>query len=305
MAYISDFEYYENNGTAPTSANWGSYQYVSLIDIVNNFMLFYTGNDSLINNVHQSKVLFHAKRAIQEFNYDAFKNIKILELEIGTTNQFVMPPDYVDYVRISYEKDGTLFPLVENKQTNFANSYLQDVNNNIVFDVNGNVIEVQSQLDVSRLAGDTQKQYFGDGTFNGSWGWWIDGDWYFSRQLGPMFGLNPETTNVNGTYKIDKANGVINFSSDLSGSNIVLEYITDGMENGNDAAVYVVKVAEEAIYAYIRWAILNNKLGIPIYERNEAKRQKKAYYDNAKIRLIGLRPETLLMTLRNQDKWIK
>ena len=37
MAYITDYQYYENGGNAPEDANWGSYQYVSLQDIVNNF----------------------------------------------------------------------------------------------------------------------------------------------------------------------------------------------------------------------------------------------------------------------------
>ena len=34
MAYISQYQYYENGGNTPSNANWGSYQYVSLQDIV-------------------------------------------------------------------------------------------------------------------------------------------------------------------------------------------------------------------------------------------------------------------------------
>ena len=34
MAYLTGYQYYENSGTAPQNANWGSYQYVSLEDIV-------------------------------------------------------------------------------------------------------------------------------------------------------------------------------------------------------------------------------------------------------------------------------
>ena len=49
MAYISAWQYYENGGNTPENENWGSYQYVSLEDIVNNFMLMYAGNHSLIN----------------------------------------------------------------------------------------------------------------------------------------------------------------------------------------------------------------------------------------------------------------
>ncbi len=49
MAYITDYQYYENNQVSPTDENWGSYQYVSLDDIVNNFMLMYQGNNELVN----------------------------------------------------------------------------------------------------------------------------------------------------------------------------------------------------------------------------------------------------------------
>ena len=90
MAYISQYNYYENNGAAPLDANWGSYQYVSLKDIVNNYMLMYTGNNSLINNENRYKILFHAKRAIQELNYDAFKEIKVLELDVCDSLRFVL-----------------------------------------------------------------------------------------------------------------------------------------------------------------------------------------------------------------------
>jgi hypothetical protein len=101
MAYISQYQYYENGGQSPESANWGSYQYVSLHDIVNNFMLMYAGNHSLVNNEERYKILFHAKRAIQELNYDAFKEIKILELQVSDTLKYVLPPDYVNWVRVS------------------------------------------------------------------------------------------------------------------------------------------------------------------------------------------------------------
>ena len=72
MAYINQQQYYTNNGVNPTDNNWGSYQYISLTDIMKNFQLMYSGNHSLVNNVNRYKILFHAKRAVQELNYDAF-----------------------------------------------------------------------------------------------------------------------------------------------------------------------------------------------------------------------------------------
>ena len=61
MAYINQYQYYTNNEGNPNDANWGSYQYVTLEDIVNNFMLIYQGNHELVNNLNRFQVLFHAK----------------------------------------------------------------------------------------------------------------------------------------------------------------------------------------------------------------------------------------------------
>ena len=37
MGYIDQKKYYTNDGVNPTNANFGSYQFVSLTDIVRNF----------------------------------------------------------------------------------------------------------------------------------------------------------------------------------------------------------------------------------------------------------------------------
>jgi hypothetical protein len=160
MAYLSQYQYYTNDGNAPEDTNWGSYQYVSLADIVNNFMLMYAGNTSLVNNEDKFKVLFHAKRAIQELNYDAFKEVKVLELNVDDRLRFVLPSDYVNWVRISLFKDGWIRPLTENIQVMSAKSYLQDNAGRILFDEQGNILQPEySSLDFDRIF-KTQKSIY-------------------------------------------------------------------------------------------------------------------------------------------------
>ena len=155
MSYITDYQYYENGGVVPEDANWGSYQYVTLDDIVNNFTLMYQGNNELINNIERYQILFHAKRGIQELNYDAMKEIKILQLQIDSQLRFILPQDYVNWVRISqYTSGQVLIPLTENIQTNWSGAYLQDNNYKILFDIDGNVLKPnQSKLTIDRIAG--------------------------------------------------------------------------------------------------------------------------------------------------------
>jgi hypothetical protein len=85
----------------------------------------------------------------------------------------------------------------------------------------------------------------------------------------------------------------------------ILEYISDGMENGDDSLVTVNKLIEEFMYAYIKYAILNGKVGIQEYIVNRAKKDKTALLRNAKIRLSNIHPGRLLMNMRGRDKWIK
>ena len=302
MGYITNYQYYTNNGTIPTDANWGSYQYVSLADIVNNFMLMYVGNDKLVNNVDRYNVLFHAKRAVQELNYDALRNIKVIEFELGDDLKMVMPPDYVNYVRISMLHDGVLFPLVENRSPMSATAYLQDNNLDIVFDVNGEIVTGTSRLEILKQ---DKQLYTGIGPYNGHYGYYLDGDWYFGYNFGKRFGLNTEEANINPKFYINKASGVIDFSTGVENKVIVFEYISDGMENGDDSLITINKLAEEYLYAYIKWALLNNKHGVQEYIVNRVRKEKTAMLRNAKIRLSNLHPARLLMSLRGKDKQIK
>ena len=41
--------------------NYGSYEYVSLHDVINNFIVAYVGKDKLISDVKRTDVMFHAK----------------------------------------------------------------------------------------------------------------------------------------------------------------------------------------------------------------------------------------------------
>ncbi|MGI9555612.1 MAG: hypothetical protein ACR2M9_02045 [Cyanophyceae cyanobacterium] len=308
MAYINDYTYYENTGNPHTEQdNWGSYQYVSLYDIVNNFMLMYAGNHSLVNNEERYRVLFHAKRAIQELNYDAFKEIKILELDVCERLRFVLPQDYVNWVRVSLYKDGVLRPLTENIQTNWSDAYLQDNTCRILFDHDGNILKPsQSFIDLQRVEGTKKSIYLNDQSpYNNREGYCVDGEWYFDYGVGARYGLNTETANFNPTFKIDPKGGVINFSSDMAGNLCIVEYVSDGMENGDDSLVTVNKLFEEYVYAYIQYAILNSKFGVQEYVVNRARKRSSSLLRNAKIRISNIHPGRLLQNMRGMDKWIK
>ena len=305
MAYLSQYQYYENGGVDPKNTNWGSYQYVSLEDIVNNFELMYHGNHSVVNNEERYKILFHAKRGIQELNYDAFKEIKALELTVYDNLIFTLPSDYVNWIRLSLYKDGWLRPLNENIQVNSAQSYLQGSGGTLTFNSDGTVETDTSTLDTERLNGKQKSIYLNKENTDEQVPPDTEANWYADYTIGARYGLNTETANINPTFRIDKQAGVINFDSTMLNENCVLEYISDGMENGDDSKVSVNKLFEEYLYAYIRYALLNSKFNVQEYIINRARKDKASLLRNAKIRLSNIHPGRLLMNIRGQNKWIK
>ena len=79
-----------------------SYSYVTLEDIINNFIVAYVGVGKLIQSVQRTDVIFHAKRGLQEFSYDTLKSIHSQELNIPASLNVVIPQDYVNYVSVSW-----------------------------------------------------------------------------------------------------------------------------------------------------------------------------------------------------------
>ena len=306
MAYINQRKYYTNDGVNPEDSNWGSYQYVSLEDVVKNFQLMYAGNHGLVNNVNRFKILFHAKRGIQELNYDAFKEIKNLELTVYDDLRFVLPSDYVNWVKLYLFQGNTLRELTENIQVQSAVSYIQSSSSTFTYDSDNNATVVDSTLDTARTDGSLSSIYLNQNNALDENGNCIDcdGDIYNS-QIGARYGLNTETANINPTFTIDKKAGVINFDSTMANRQCVLQYISDGMENGDDSKMSVNKLFEDYIYAYIQYALLNSKFGVQEYIVNRVRKNKQALLRNAKIRLSNIHPSRLMMNMRGEDKWIK
>ena len=175
------------------------------------------------------------------------------------------------------------------------------------FDEYGNILKPEnSTIDMDRISGGKKSLYLNaNSSQDGNMGYNIDGSWYFDYSVGQRYGLNTETANSNPTFKINKASGVINFSSGAADKLVILEYVSDGMENGVDSEINLNKLFEDFIYAYIKYAILTSKYGVQEYIINRAKKEKSALLRNAKIRLSNIHPGRLLMNLRGQDKWLK
>jgi len=80
----------------------GSYQFISVTDVINNFRVAYVGEDKIIPKISRADIKFHALRGIQELSYDTFRACKTLELEVPPSLLLLLPHDYVEYTKISW-----------------------------------------------------------------------------------------------------------------------------------------------------------------------------------------------------------
>ena len=284
-------------------ANNNSYSYITLTDVINNFMVAYVGMDKLIPRVKRSDVVFHAKRGLQEFSYDTLKSIKSQELTIPPSLSVIIPQDYVNYVEMSRIDDLGVKHIIY-PTTLTSNPYtvpVQDVNGVPTQNNLGENLEGTSQTDErwstandNDLTGAYNPELYNAGVYNWTWQ---------KVAYGRRYGLDPETSQTNGWFTINEREGKFSFSSNLSGQLIILEYISDGLSVDYD--MRIPKVAEEAIYMHIIYSILAGRNNVPEYIVQRYKKDRRAALRNAKIRLSNIKLDEFVQVMRNKSKWIK
>jgi hypothetical protein len=282
MASMNPQEYYEDD------VNHGSYVYVSLDEMVINFISNFTGDGTILNKVPRSKILYQFKQGIKKFSTNALREVKKVELELGDTLDITLPPDYVNYARISYVNpdSGELMVLSRNEKMAMATSYLQDHDAEILFDDDGFILEGTTYY--SALNDKVGKRVFEGGV----------------GSVHTNFRLDP-TQNANGYFNIDTRMGKIHFSSDNASRVIMLEYISDGLEYSNESDIKVSKLAEQALYNYVNYELMKTLFNVPMYEKNEAKKMWFAEYKNAKIAMMDIKISDIMLFLNAKRQWIK
>jgi len=299
--------------------NYGDYQYISIFELVNNFMIGYVGEDKLIPKAKRSDVLFFAKRGLQEFSYDTLRSIKSMELSIPPSLSVIIPQDYVNYVNLSWVDDigvkHIIYPttLTSNptetpiQDTNITNSpfgfnfpssgYGIPTQDNFGENLEGTSMTEERWAKVPPFNQPTVTPVFAEG---------IGDSIYAGREvalLGQRYGLEPELSQFNGWFTINDREGKFSFSSNLAHKLILLEYISDGLAYEEDTKV--PKLAEEALYMHIAYSILASRINIPEYLVARFKKDRRAALRNAKIRLSDIKLNEFVQIMRGKSKWIK
>ena len=444
MALVNSTQqaYYDGN-------DFGNYQFVSLKDIINQFMLIYVGEDKIIQKAKRLDVAFHAQRALAELSFDTFKSHKSQEIEVPATLQMILPQDYVNYTKISsvddagiqhrlYPVKDTLNPMLnplqdsdgnfkleaegtiasgsdsitltnrtenvlvgmvvsspnipvesivastanasgittititdangtdalatysgdetltftpqddsliieeesafilenvtwsvnEDKITQSPNTGVSDIKvgmlvshkdfpqGTTVVDVNGAVITTSSTATLASTSTTNEVTFVSANGNSTTWNTYksatpaenqkddfnYDDDNY-DLNIGQRYGIHPQHAQINGSFYIDEIRGKINFSSNISGKNVILKYISDSL--GTDDEMKVHKFAEDAMYKHILCDVMSARRGVSFGALRQYKKDKFAAVRKAKLRLSNIKIEEITQILRGKSKWIK
>ena len=161
-------DYYDGN-------NHGNYQFTSLDDVINQFMVAYVGEGKTISKVKRADVAFHAQRTLQELSFDTLKSIKAQEITVPATLQMILPQDYVNYTKVSWVDSSGIKHLIypTSKTSNPSSNPVQNSDGEFKLQAVGEIVELTNyltlndQYDNLTIGMDIIGPYIPDGTIIG------------------------------------------------------------------------------------------------------------------------------------------
>jgi len=278
-----------------SGSNLGGYQFTSLQDVIDQFIIAYVGEDKIISKIKRTDVVFHAKRGLQEFSFDTFKSTKALEIVLPNTLQMSLPQDYVNYVKLTYTDSAGIEHTIHPARVSSNPEKIAQNADLTGYSFSNNEIQTSDSSTWDNYKASTPSENNQD-DFD------YDDD-IADYNIGQRYGLDPQFAQTNGSFYIDELRGKIHFSSNLSGVTITLKYISDSL--GTDAEMQVHKFAEEALYKYIAYAIVSTRANMPVSLVNRLKKEARATQRQAKLRLSNIKIEEITQVLRGKSKRIK
>tara|TARA_R100000773_G_scaffold19071_1_gene17206 strand:- start:11111 stop:12292 length:1182 start_codon:yes stop_codon:yes gene_type:complete len=165
--------------------------YTSIDEVVNDFQLM-IDDTSYDKDAQIYQLRLLALQGLRELKFDAEQEVKTTEMTVdSTTLQVTLPNDYVKLLRIGYRGDDDEFHPL---------GYKSDL-----------------ALDATVTAQVNDDPY-------------DENNPYYHVDMGRKYGVGGGKNNL-GYYMLNRNDNTINFSSDIAGKTVFMEYISDGISN--------------------------------------------------------------------------
>ena len=198
--------------------------------------------------------MHYAVQGLRELNFDTLQIVKSVRLPINSYKAVSLPCDFVDYIRVGEEVGQYVFSWAEKDSMTRLNK----------FDQNGNKVPY----------GDIEAT---NGLLPNNW----EGFWYTNyindkgEHLGRIFNNKPA---FRSSFALLRERGEIQLDVDVTATEIVLDYITDGTSIDSSNAVH--PYAAQAIESYIFWKMKEHSRAFNLSERQLAREE---YYNQHRI----------------------
>lgn len=206
--------------------------------------------------------LVYAKDALREIAFD--EKILAARYKCLAVNQDTktveLPNDFQDYTRVSVRTGQYISPLVEDNSLQLVPNY--DENFSVQPYSAGVQVPSESPSGYYNLG------YYSPYWFNVNWNSW-------GENTGRMFG---GVGGYSDTFKINKARNEIKLNENLSVQEVVLEYISNGMDA--DSATHIDAYAQFAIEKFAMWQFKEHNR---TYGAGEAQLAKQDYEMERKV----------------------
>ena len=163
--------------------------YTTIEEIINDFQLM-IDDTSYEKEAQIYQLRLLALQGLRELTFDVEQKVKTNTMLVGSTNlQCTLPADYVKVLRVGFKGDDKEF-------------HSLGYNSNLTLD-------------------DSVSAQVNDDLYD-------ENNPYFHTDVGQKYGTGGGKNSL-GYYRINRQDGTINFSSELAGKTVFIEYISDGI----------------------------------------------------------------------------
>lgn len=216
-----------------------------------------------------------ATRGFRELNINGYSAPKIVHLPMLANKAINLPVDYVRYVKIGVCVNGRVVTLGLDENLCLNEGYSEC----------GDPIEIaMSNID------NPEYSYF-------SYGYPFFSHYHNNQFVDGYFGLGGGF-NSRGYYRENPEKGQIQFSSEIISSEIVLEYISDGISADGSSIIPVA--ATEYLIAFVLWKISENDRKATEAEILRKRNETQVAWRNYKHLNLSFSPQEFLDLFRAQ-----
>ncbi len=195
-----------------------------------------------------------AVRGFSNLNMTSLRSYAVAYMTIDNKGQVRFPDDFVDYTKIGVNMNGKLYVLSLNTDIVIN----RETQNGEILNESYNVEDVSNEAPIAFMPHVTPNGVFTDQLYGLAY------NSGYSQSI-PMF-------------NIDYTNKVLQLSSQISASKLIVEYVSTGVSmNGN---TYVPRYVEEALIEFLYW---RSKKADPKSQRGEVMDAKMDYLEAVNV----------------------